>query len=85
VTSLVCRGGDILALRLQTVSAPDREVAISPRLKCHFGRSLSETAPLPLAERERRGQGPEPACRRAQRCVSACNFDPLSRGIGVQN
>jgi hypothetical protein len=22
---------------------------------------------------------------KASRCVSACNFDPLSRGIGVQN
>jgi hypothetical protein len=22
---------------------------------------------------------------RAETCVSACNFDPLSRGIGVQN
>jgi len=73
-------GDDILALLAADEEEPDderRAIANLPAVElCDDGALVIELK-LPFAAPDAAHDGIE--------CYSACNFDPLSRGIGVQN
>jgi hypothetical protein len=78
-------GGAAMSLAVQAALALALQCApsVDPRIIVAIGQRESGLEPLTIHDnttgQSLRGEGV------TRDCVSACNFDPLSRGIGVQN